>query len=96
MPGQAGHTCGGTGPGHVKHDQNQYGQLMGIVSDFANGTPDISKVAGFLESCDTQFWKGTVVGVAVTLLLTSDTVKSAVFGTLGGVMDTFRKEKEDK
>ncbi len=91
--GQAEQSCGG-GPKHLKHDQNQYGQLMGIVNDFASGTPDVYRVMNFLETCDTQFWKGATIGVGLTLLLTNETVKKAVFGTLGSVVGSFRKDKE--
>jgi len=82
------------GAGHPKHDQHQYGQIIDIINDVANGTPDVSKMVGFLEDCDTQFWKGAVIGAVVTLLFTSNTVKNAVFGTIGSAMDAFRKEKE--
>jgi hypothetical protein len=101
QPGQEGnpYTCGhdtSHGPGHPKHDAHQYGQFMGIVNDIANGNADPSKIMSMLGSIDGQFWKGALVGVGVTLLLTNDTVKSTLMGALAGVMGTFTKETEEK
>lgn len=69
---------------------------MGLVNDIANGNTDPSRVVSFLSGLDSQFWKGALVGVGVTLLLTNDTVKNAIIGTLAGVMGTFTKETEEK
>jgi hypothetical protein len=94
-PGHASHSCGGPGPRHFKHEQHQYGQMMEIVNDFANGTPNVGKVMDFMEISDSRFWKGAVAGIALTLLLTNDTVKKTIFGAMGNLMQPFRKEHSD-
>ena len=92
--GQCG--CGGHGgyPGPAgsvqpKHLENQYGQFFGLVNDMVNGDADPSRLASFLESLDTQFWKGTAVGAVATLFLTSDTVKGMVEGGLSSLFGIF-------
>jgi hypothetical protein len=94
MPG--GHTPGCShadhGPGHPKYDAHQYGQFMGLVNDLANGKTDPSRVMSFLGGLDGQFLKGALVGIAATLLLTSDSVRKGMAGTLSGVFDAFGKE----
>ncbi len=92
--GQCG--CGGHGgyPGPAgsvqpKHLENQHGQLFGLVNDMVNGDADPSRLASFLESLDTQFWKGATVGAVATLLLTSDTVKGMVAGGLSSLFGIF-------
>jgi len=79
---------------HPKSDQHKYGQFMGIINDLANGNPDVPKMMNFLESLDTQFWKGTLVGVTATLLLTNETVKNAIAGALSGVWGIFQKDTQ--
>jgi len=96
-PGQAPHVCdheSDHGPGHPKHDAHQYGQFMGLVNDLANGNADASRLMSFLGSLDNQFWKGALVGVSATLLLTNDTVKNAIVGTLSNVLGAFEKKTE--
>jgi hypothetical protein len=68
---------------------------MGLVNDLANGSADPSRVMAFLGSQDAQFWKGALVGISVVLLLTNDTVKNAVVGTLSGILGAFSKETEE-
>jgi hypothetical protein len=92
--GCSGHS--GAGAPHVEHDEHQYGQLMGIVNDIANGNADPSRIMAFLQNLDAQFWKGALVGVAATFLLTSDTVKNTIAGALSGVAGTDAKESSTK
>jgi hypothetical protein len=82
--------------GHPKHDAHKYGQFMGLVNDLANGDADASRVISFLGSLDTQFWKGAMVGVTATLLLTNDTVKDSIVGALSGLFGIFGKEADDE
>jgi hypothetical protein len=82
------------GPEHLKHDAHQYGQLMQLVNDIANGNADASRVMSFLENLDTRFWKGALVGMAAVLILSNDTVKNGIANGLSGVMGIFGKEKE--
>lgn len=93
---QAGHApgCGHAdhGPGHPKHDAHQYGQFMGLVNDLANGKADPSQVMSFLGGLDGQFLKGALVGIGATLLLTSDSVRKGLTGTLSGIFGTSGKD----
>ena len=93
-PGQAA-TDKDTGPGHLKHDAHQYGQLMGLVNDLANGKADPSQVMTLLGGLDGQFLKGALVGIGATLLLTNDAVKATIAGTLSGIFGAFGKEKKE-
>ena len=83
-------------PANPKYDEHQYGQFMEIIKDFANGNTDASRVMTFLEGLDTQFWKGTMIGVAVTLLLTNNTVKDTISGALSGALGIFQKDKNEQ
>ena len=75
---ESSHSCdcgGDCGPGHPKHDEHKYGQFLGLVNDIANGNADASRIMAFMEGMDAQFWKGAMVGLAATLLVTNDAVK---------------------
>ena len=86
----------GSDHSHPKFDEHKYGQFMGIMSDLANGNPDVSKMMNFLEGLDTQFWKGALIGVTATLLLTNETVKSAIVGALSGAWGIFQQETKEE
>ena len=62
---------------------------MNLVNDLANGNADASRVMGFLENLDYKFWKGALVGISATLLLTNKTVKDSIMGTLSDLMGSF-------
>jgi len=83
------------GPGHPKHDAWRYGQWVDVVNGIAGGRPDVDKIMGLMEGYDGQFWKGLLVGAAATLLLTNDTVKSALAGAAGSVWGFFQKDKTE-
>jgi hypothetical protein len=80
---------------HPKHDAHQYGQVMGLVNDLANGNADPSRVMAVLGNLDAQFWKGALVGVGVTLLLTNTAVRNALAGTLSGIFGAFSQKTEE-
>lgn len=91
QPMEAGRGCGcdhgaGRGPGHPNHDghQHQVGQWMELVNDLTNGNPDPSRLLSCLGSLDTQFWKGALVGVAVAVLLTDNSLKNSILGLFRG------------
>jgi hypothetical protein len=76
-------------------DANQYGRIAEVVNDIANGEqPDMNKLIALLNSLDTQFWKGALIGTVATLLLTNKGVQSAISGTLGGIFGAFGKKPE--
>ena len=71
-----------------------YGRIADVVKDIANGEqPDVNKIAALYSGFDTQFWKGALIGAVVSVLLTSETVKTAVAGTLGGIFGAFNKSE---
>ena len=81
--------AGQSAPGN--HAEN-YGRIADVVKDIANGEqPDMSKLAALYSGFDTQFWKGALIGAVLTVLLTSETVKTAVAGTFGGIFGAFSK-----
>jgi hypothetical protein len=70
---------------------------MQLVNDVANGNADAARVMNFLGNLDSQFWKGALVGVGATLLLTNDTVKNTIVGALSGLLGVFgNKTAEEK
>ena len=94
VPHDAAHGPAG-GPGHLKHDAHKYGQLMQLVNDLANGNADPSRMMDVLGGLDTRFWKGALVGVAATLLLTNDAVKGTIANSLSGILGIFGNEKQE-
>ena len=86
---QAHATAEQTSPGF---NAEQYGRIADVVKDIANGEqPDVDKIAALYSGFDAQFWKGALIGAVVTVLLTNETVKTAVAGTLGGIFGAFGK-----
>ncbi|MFP4048397.1 MAG: hypothetical protein ACOCS8_00305 [Desulfovermiculus sp.] len=83
-----------SGPGHPKHDAHRYGQVMGLINDVANGNADPSKVMQVLSSLDSQFWKGALIGVGATLLVTNETVKNALVSALSDLAGCFEQGSE--
>jgi len=59
---------------------------MGLVNDIANGKADPSRMMSYLGGVDSQFWKGAVVGIGATLLLTNDSVKGAMAGLFSSLL----------
>jgi hypothetical protein len=82
------------GPGHVKHDQHQYGQLAGLIGEFANGNPDMTRVVAYMDGLGTQFWKGAMIGAAATLIATNDQIKAKLSNALGSFLQTETKTEE--
>jgi hypothetical protein len=86
---QAHAAAGQSPPGF---NAENYGRIADVVKDIANGEqPDVDKIAALYSGFDTQFWKGALIGAVLTVLLTSETVKTAVAGTLGGIFGAFNK-----
>jgi hypothetical protein len=87
---------GGPGADHFKHDEHRYGQLFGIIQDFANGQPDVSRVMNWVEGCDTQFWKGALVGAVAAVLIVNPTVKKTIVDTMSGFWGIFQKSGQEE
>jgi tetrahydromethanopterin S-methyltransferase subunit F len=69
-------------PGNAEH----YDRIADVVKDIANGEqPDVSKLAALYSGFDSQFWKGALIGAVLAVLLTSNTVKTALAGTMGAI-----------
>jgi hypothetical protein len=88
---QAYAAAGQAAPGNYAEN---YGRIAEVVKDLANGEqPDVNKLAALYSGFDAQFWKGALIGAVLTVLLTSETVRGAVAGTLGGIMGAFKKSE---
>ncbi len=85
-------------PGHEhgKGQEYRYGELYGLIQEAANGNADVAGFLRFFQSSSSDFWKGALVGGAVTLLLTNETVKNAIAGALGGVLGCLSRSAEDQ
>ncbi len=73
----------------------QFGQMFGMVSDVMNGKADPSALAGLLDTSDSRFWKGLLVGAAMTFLLTNTGVKDALGGMVGGLFGANKEQPEE-
>ena len=59
--------------------------MIELCNDIMQGKADPSKIAAFLTSTGAHFWKGAIVGAAVTFLMTNSAVKSALGDTFSAV-----------
>lgn len=82
--------AGGAGTGR------QYGELYGLIRDAANGQPDVSRFLNFFQASSSEFWKGAVLGTALTLLLTNDNVKNMLANSVAGVWGLVGNSAEDQ
>ena len=62
--------------------------MDGLMRDVMHGNVSMSSLTHLLGLGDTEFWKGALIGAVVVLLLTSDSVKQALFGSRGTTPDT--------
>lgn len=80
-----GYTEAGRNPGQGEHNYGQFADMVGKALQGQANPQDL--VAGLLNlnfSGD-QFWKGVIVGSVAALLVSSDSVRQAVTGALGGI-----------
>jgi len=70
----------------------QFGDLMGMFEDVINGKAEMSKMAGWLGSLDSRFWKGAVMGAALALLISSPIVSESLSGLFSGFTGKGDKE----
>ncbi|MEY6433938.1 hypothetical protein ABC977_16155 [Thioalkalicoccus limnaeus] len=75
-PAQGYYYGGGTGPGP---QAGQTAGMGGLVDELANGGSGLSSLSKMLNLDDGEFWKGALVGAAAVLLLTNESVQSALF-----------------
>jgi hypothetical protein len=52
-----------------------------LVDEIANGGNGLSSLTKMLDFDDSEFWKGALLGAAAVLLLTNESVQSALFKT---------------
>lgn len=72
----------GAGHGPMYGAMNGQGQRSGmtdLMQEIANGGNGLSSLSKLLDFDDKDFWKGALVGAAVVLLLTNESVQSALF-----------------
>lgn len=88
MPG-CGHHAGYGGHAGGHGAGNPYGALYGLIREAADGNPDMSRFMNFFHYASNDFWKGALVGTALTLLLTNDNVKNVMARSLASVLTVF-------
>lgn len=66
--------------------EKRYAQVMDLCNDFMMGKTDPSKIMNFITSTGTHFWKGAIVGAALTFLLTNKAVKSTISDCFSGLI----------
>lgn len=76
-PGYGPGTAAGYGQGQ---GQGQGARVSELVEEIAGGGSGLSSLGKMLDLDDVDFWKGALVGAAAVLLLTNDSVQSALFG----------------
>ena len=75
MAGHPGfHTSAGGHPG-----QGQGPGMSEVMEELANGGSGLSSLGKLLDFDDKDFWKGALVGAAVVLLLTNESVQNTLF-----------------
>ena len=79
MMGFASHQ-GGVGP-HGAGVQGQGPGMAQVMEELANGGNGLSSLSKLLDFDDKEFWKGALVGAAVVLLLTNESVQETLFRT---------------
>ncbi len=96
--GGAKDSCGCSGAPSPSHGfAHQYGELYGLIQEAANGQPDVGRFLNFFHTVSSDFWKGALVGTALTLLLTNDQVKTLLgrsFAGLWGMVGGSAEERE--
>lgn len=85
-----------SGLGHMRGHAGGQAPWMDLVNDLAGGNADPSKLVACLGTLETQFWKGALVGVAVTLLVTNDTVRNSLKAALSGIFSASQPEVQEK
>lgn len=75
--------------------ENRYGELYGLINQAANGNADVSGFLRFFQNTSSDFWKGALVGSALTLLVTNDAVKKVLAGSLAGIWGSVSRSAEE-
>lgn len=89
--------CGCSGASGSAHGfAHQYGELCGLIQEAANGQPDVGRFLNFFHTVSSDFWKGALVGTALTLLLTNDQVKNFLGAGLAGLMGIMGASAEEQ
>ena len=78
-----------------------FGKYLGVITDVANGNPpDFSQVAQIVQETPGDFWKGLMVGAAVGLLATNETVRNSIMAVVAPLFgannsETSKMEEND-
>ncbi len=69
-------------PGAGMHaGQGVHAGMSQFADELANGGSGLSSLGRMLNLDDSEFWKGALIGAAVVLLLTNESVQNALFKT---------------
>ncbi len=81
---------------HVSQNEggmNQFGKYFGVISDFASGNPpDFAQVAQIVQETPGDFWKGLMVGAAVGLLATNESVRNSAMSIMAPIFGKFTSD----
>lgn len=101
MPGPQPATCGPSAGGDCSGHSGpapssgpSFGEFFGMARDVVDGKADPARMIGYLESCDSQFWKGLLVGAGIALILGNPSIRSTITDTFSGLISS-GEETED-
>jgi len=83
------HQCG------HHQEADPFGGLMGMFGEMIGNNPQLNAVGKMVESTGSDFMKGLVVGAGVAMLLSSETVRTAITDILGKSVSMFTDEQEE-
>lgn len=69
--------------------------IDGLVQDVMNGNVGLSSLTKLLGLGDKEFWKGALIGSAIVMLLTNDSIKQALFGSRRQTSETSPPSAEE-
>lgn len=95
QPGFGPQAFAAMGSDDPQHLQNRYGQMLELCNELMQGKADPVKIASFLTTSGTYFWKGAIVGALATFVLTNASVKSAIRDSVSSVFGASKKPSAD-
>lgn len=89
-PPQGGEHCGH----HQQEDP--MGGLMSIFGQMIEGNPQLAEVGRMVNATGSDFIKGLVMGAGLAMLLSSESVRSALTDILGKATGMFTEDSEEQ
>ena len=89
-PPQQGEHCG-----HHQQEDPMSG-IMGMFGQMIEGNPQLSEVSRMVNATGSDFIKGLVMGAGLAMLLSSESVRSALSDILGKSVSMFTEDSEEQ